>query len=881
MRTILLLILPIIFLIFIVLAFLACGDGGERHFITDKAYRAQVHEDFQARKELAKGREAELFAVFEREDLTLAQREALEFLYAYMPLCDLSEYGGDYFLRQVDGAFRARETFHWGKTVPEEIFRHFVLVHRTNNEYMDDARDVFFEELRDRVKDLSMYDAALEVNHWCHEKVTYRATDGRTSAPLAVVRTSWGRCGEQSVFTTTAMRAVGIPARQTYVPRWSHTDSNHAWVEVWIDGQWYYLGACEPEPELNVGWFDGPVQRAMMTHTTVYGRYHGPEEQSVTTSLYSIINTLPVYAKVRRAEVRVVDEAGAPVEDARVQFKVYNWGDLHPIVTLRTDTDGRASTGTGYGDLMVWADKGDRYGYVKSGPEDQLVTLVLSRQPGEVYGSNFVMSPPAEQPFNELPAEKIAANAVRLAHNDSVRNAYMATFADEAYAHRVAAQAGLDAGQTWHYLHTAQGNWQEIERFIRDRGADAFTLLSTLTEKDIRDTSAETLESHIRRYAGRRLSNEQLRYIFSPRIGTELITPAWAFFADGEPQPTTGAEAAEYVARRITVSDVDNFYNTRLTPMGVHTLAVSDRPSRDIYFVAMCRTLGIEARLDPATRTPQYRNGAQWVNVDFGAETSSVVPPRGRIVLRSYPDNIITPGYGNHFAIAVFRDGDFHTLGLGSEFEGSGGGFPATIPLEEGYYRLLVASRANDGSATIDARYFNIAGGDTHTMTVKLPEVEGKLFVKGVVDMNSIIFTDDGQKTTLKQLGRGRGVVLIFADPDKEPTKHILQEMPRHREALEEWGGAVVFMVPDDKRSEAFDARLFGGLPAQTVWATDEGRELLDQTAAAIRTTFRNNFPLVAYLTSNGGVIYSSEGYRLGIVEDVVRTIRLEEQTMR
>ena len=881
MRYVLLLILPILFLIFMLMAFLACGDSGERHFITDEAYRAQVHEDFLARRELAKGREAELFAVFDREGLTTEQREALEFLYAYMPLCDLSEYDGDYFLRQVNGAFRARETFHWGKSVPEEIFRHFVLVHRTNNEYMDDARDVFFEQLRDRVKGLSMYDAALEVNHWCHEKVTYRATDGRTSAPLALMRTSWGRCGEESVFTTTAMRAVGIPARQTYVPRWSHTDSNHAWVEVWIDGQWYYLGACEPEPELNVGWFDGPVQRAMMTHTTVYGRYNGPEEQSIVTPLYSVINTLPVYAKVRRAEVRVVDEAGAPVEDARVQFKVYNWGELSPIVTLRTDAAGRASTGTGYGDLMIWADKDYRYGYVKSGAEDQSVTLVLGRRAGEVYSSSFVMSPPAEQPFNELPAEKIAANAVRLAYNDSVRNAYMATFADEDYAHATAADTGLDAEQVWHYLNTAQGNWRETERFIRDRGGDAFTMLATLTEKDVRDTSAETLESHMLRHDGHSLSGEAAHYIFSPRIGTELITAAWTFFADGEPRPATGAEVAEYITHRIVVSDTDNFYNTRLTPMGVHTLALSDRPSRDIYFVAMCRTLGIPARLDPATRTPQYRDGPQWVNVDFDVETSSTVPLRGRIVVRNHPDNIIMPGYGSHFAIAVFRDGDFRTLGLDHEFEGSGGGFPATIPLEEGYYRLLVASRANDGSATIDTQYFNIGGGDTHTMTVKLPQVEGKLFVKGVVDMNSIVVTDGGEKTTLKKLGRGKGVVLVFSDPDKEPTKHILQEMPRYREALEEWGGAVVFMVADDKRSEAFDARLFGGLPAQTVWATDEGRELLDQTAAAIRTTFRNNFPLVAYLTNNGGVIYSSEGYRLGIVEDVVRTIRLEEQTMR
>lgn len=50
------------------------------------------------------------------------------------------------------------------------IFRHFVLPVRVNNENLDNAREVFRQELMPRVEKLSMYDAVLEVNHWCHEK---------------------------------------------------------------------------------------------------------------------------------------------------------------------------------------------------------------------------------------------------------------------------------------------------------------------------------------------------------------------------------------------------------------------------------------------------------------------------------------------------------------------------------------------------------------------------------------------------------------------------------------------------------------------------------------------------------------------------------------
>ena len=109
-----------------------------------------------------------------------------------------------------------------------------------------------------------------------------------------------GRCGEQSTFTVTALRAVGIPARQCYTPRWAHTDSNHAWVEVWINGKWYFLGACEPDPELNMGWFANPSTRAMMVHTTIFGKNNIQGEKNVETPLYSVSNMLDNYADVKK-----------------------------------------------------------------------------------------------------------------------------------------------------------------------------------------------------------------------------------------------------------------------------------------------------------------------------------------------------------------------------------------------------------------------------------------------------------------------------------------------------------------------------------------------------------------------------------------------------
>lgn len=877
----------------LVVALAACH--GESHFLTDRDYRDRVHDDFLARRELAAGRAEALFSVFDRPWLTTEQREALEFLYAYMPLCDLAEYTGEYFLGIVDGALRARDTFSWGRSVPEDVFRHFVLVHRVNNEYMDEARDVFFEELRDRVKDLPMAEAALEVNHWCHEKVTYRGSDARTSAPLATMKTSWGRCGEESVFTVAALRAVGIPARQSYTPRWVHTDDNHAWVEVWVDGRWHYMGACEPEPRLDAAWFDGPVKRAMMTHTTVYGLYDGPEEKSVETPLYSVINTLANYAPTRRAAVRVVDGEGNPVEGARVQFKVYNYAELYPLVTARSDAEGRAFIDTGRGDLMIWADRDGRYGYVKSGPEDEEVTLVMDRMSGEKYGEQYVLAPPAEQPAVQAAGDQAAANAARLAREDSIRNAYMATFPGEDYARGVARETGLAPDKVWQWLSAAQGNWRDVEAFVRAHAANPLLdgFMAELAPKDLRDTPTGFLNDH---FVGPPVGEVGdvdhsllISGVLSPRIGTELIMPwRWHFYEQG----IAGKDPREieaYVKERVRVSDADNYYNCRLTPVGVHELRVADAASRDIYFVALCRTAGVPARLEPATAKPQYHDGRGWVSAAFDA-VDTPTAPRATLTLHGDPDNAVAPGYGTHFTVAKFQDGDFRTLDLGSYFSdgarrdadmgGYGGrAFPVGVELDEGYYRIMVASRANDGSVTVHADYLSVEGGGSYDYTVTLPHVDGKLFVKGVLDMNSVVETDGGGKTTLKQLGGGKGVLICFADPAREPTRHILQKMPRYRAALEEWGGGVLMVVPEDRRTDAFDPSQYTGMPSQAVWAGDTGRRLLGAAAAAIQTEFGNNFPLVVYITSNGGAVFSSEGYRIGIIDDVLRTIKLEQQT--
>jgi hypothetical protein len=226
----------------ILIAIVVFFNGGcsEKHLISDKNYLDTVETSFNEKKLLASNRKNELFDVFSKK-LNTSQAEALKFLYAFMPLSDLADYNGDFFLANADVALRTRKEAAWGKNIPEAIFLHYVLPCRINNENIDSFRITYYDEITDRIRGMNMEQAALEINHWCHEKVTYQPADIRTSGPESTILSARGRCGEESTFTVSALRTAGIPARQVYTPRWAHTDDNHAWVEIWIDGQWFYM----------------------------------------------------------------------------------------------------------------------------------------------------------------------------------------------------------------------------------------------------------------------------------------------------------------------------------------------------------------------------------------------------------------------------------------------------------------------------------------------------------------------------------------------------------------------------------------------------------------------------------------------------------------
>ena len=867
--------LPIVSILFIMLL-ASCTDN---HFINDTEYRNQVHQDFIQRENIAKNRHKELFSIFEG-NISTQEKEALEFLYAYMPYSDLADYDGDFFLNQVEYAFKARDFFTWGKSIPEDVFRHFVLVYRVNNENLDTARMVIFNELKDRIKDMSMYDAALEVNHWCHEKVTYQPSDGRTSSPLATIKTAWGRCGEESTFAVTAMRAVGIPARQCYTPRWAHTDDNHAWVEVWVDGKWYFLGACEPDAELNMGWFATPATRTMMVHSNAYGKYKGTEEINHQTNLFSRINMLPNYTDTKKITIKVIDADNNPVENADVKFKLYNYAEYYPIATGKTDKDGCASLTTGNGDLLIWACKDNKYNYNKIDVRLQdSITIILSKTKGKEYVELLDIVPPAALPNKVVVSEEKAnLNNLRLKYEDSIRNAYTATFPSQEQAAGIKNE-NLTTAQIWNFIHKSEGNYTEIEKFIKTNaeqktGLYLYEFINSLADKDLRDVPADVLQSHLTTYCPDNYPLDvYLKGILPARISLEKIRP-WRETLHENFYPTlkdnhTAAKIMDWINTNITVDNEGNYYNCPISPLGVYELRYSDKRSRDIFFVAVCRSMNIPAYLDGATNQLFVYENDSWQPVNFEEEAKPAAT--GSLILTHNLGDDVKPEYWIHYTIAKYQDGDFVTYDF--ENDSRVANFPVQLEIESGYYMLSTGNRYSDGTTLSRLEFFNLNAGETVHKEIILRPLTPRHETYGRIDVNKEI-TISGKKQTLSNYIGKDEIILAFIDPNREPTKHLFKDISAFKKQFEKWNGKILFVIPSDKQTADFNPAQWN-LPKQSLFIYDENSKWMNNILTSTNQEFRDNYPLVFIVDGNGELTFKTEGYRIGTGELIYKSLKL------
>lgn len=845
--------------------------GAQGSFITDTQYRAGMESLFNQRIKTV----GKKFYNTKKEKLTADEQEALKFLYAYMPLADVTDYPTSFYADNVRLSFKARNEMSWGKNVPELLFRHFVLPIRVNNEPLDASRAYFYKELKERIKNLSMHDAILEINHWCHEKVTYQPADARTSSPLQTLRTATGRCGEQSTFAVAALRAMGIPARQVYTPRWAHTDDNHAWVEAWADGKWYFLGACEPEPVLNLGWFNAPASRAMLMHTRAFGNYNGPEEVLQRTNNFTEINLTSNYAPTAEVKFEVIDTDGKPVNGAKVEFKIYNYAEFYTAVTKQTDAQGRTSLSAGMGDLLIWASKDSNYGYSKASfGKDNTVTITLNhnmlsdKSKASFEEETFNIVPPAENAKTPYVSDEMRKeNNRRFAYEDSIRKAYTATFLTKEQAEKINPRAT-------EYLVKARGNKQTIIDFLarhKDNETRALGILATLSDKDLRDIPTEILEDNFT------AKTNQL----SPRVEDEMISIPFKNYLEKAFAGKTAemfrkdpTALVTWINKNIRIAPEYNALQIAQTPVGVMESKTTDERSRDIFFVDVARSLGIEARKDAVTGKVQYMKDGKWMDVKFDSKEQATAPT-GKLVLTYEPSAFLDdPKYYNHFTISRIVNGSPQLMNFEEGQADMGNGtcwsntFKNGYSFDTGTYMLTTGTRLASGSVLAATRIFNIEKGKTTTLPLDIRQDANDVSVIGQFNSESIISKDGKDVSILSQTGRGYYILAVLG-VGQEPTNHALHDIEKERAAFESWGRPVVLLFESEADAKKFQKDEFGSLPSTVQYAIDKNGAIREQIAREMKLQSKTQMPMFIIADTFNRVVFSSQGYTIGLGEQM------------
>ncbi|MGM9662280.1 MAG: transglutaminase domain-containing protein, partial [Oscillospiraceae bacterium] len=670
-----------------------------------------------------------------------------------------------------------------------------------------------------------MLAAALEVNYWCYEKATYLPADDRTIAPLGICRRTRERCGEESTLLTAALRAVSIPARQCYAPFWAHCDDNHAWVEFWAEGQWHYMGACEPEIVPDTGWFTSAASRAMLV------RSFAPD--FAEKSGLELVNTTSLYADTAALRVRLT-MAGKPCGGVRVRFQLVNDCQLQTLCEAETDRDGRAWLETGLGSLVVSA-------FFCGRLVEKAVDVRDTREAALRWEEGFdplreermdawELVPPKER-IPEMPAENMAHQA-QLRHCEAVRSAYEDGFPRE--------------GGRW--LRLVRGNHAEIARFL-DLPAyareDKELLLSTLAEKDLADVSCETLESFL---SAALLWKEAWPadiwrdQILAPRVEYEMLLPIRQELAarlSGEGL-RSGQEVLAWMETHLRPIAEYGPAGRRGSAAGYLRHGVCPKAEWNIMAVQLCRALGIPARLCPATG-------------DFLAAGVSE-PPEVRLTLRTEEPAL---RYKEHFTLARWEGDAYRCLQL----DGFSVSDRTALSLRPGAYSLITSRRQIDGTASARAVRFLLTEDRSISLTLAPDRTVEKLRSVQLPAAEGL------------SLPQGKAALLLFLQPGAEPTEHLLQEILALCEDYKRGAWPLRFLLsrPEERENDTL-RRVLAALPESECSLYQNDWRFAVQRAMGLGDS---RLPLAVVLDKNGRGVYASANYVIRSAHTLLRILKM------
>ena len=833
-------------------------------------------------------------------------RELLQFYYGFMPLSDAFTYDFDLFYRYAAHAASLRRTEVRCAALPEEIFLHDVAWYRINSEKIVDCRSFFQEQVSPLIQGLDETQAVLAVNYWCASQASYEASDERTQSPLSVYRSGSGRCGEESTFLVSVLRSVGIPARQVYVPRWAHCDDNHAWVEVYVEGTWHFLGACEPEEVLDRGWFTNASTRAVLVYARTFTDYGVENQIAGRDGCVRFLNVTEHYAETKNLRIRVTDGEDRPISGASVSVEILNMAEFCSVLTLTTGADGTAGLTMGLGDVLVRAWKDGLCAETPVGAEDREIRLKLTEAPENMPSGRTELEIRAPKdgvtPWPVPEAAQKAVGRARLKEADTARERKLSAFREEA------ARAAESYPDEADIFLRARGNVAGLKKFLdgEDWKQERKELLHSLSDKDFRDLDPEILQEQLRQLAplspdvqqrmasGAQTDSASGREVFvhfclCPRIDMEELTafaPAVKEFFSGQERAAFRKRPEciwEWEQAHLKYLPSEDYDTLKITPPAALRGLWADETGKRTLFVAICRTLGIPARLNPVTGQAEYLTGNEWREVS-GEAGAAGDGPEEAVTDRSHSDSasarlllLTSPedpwSYAQTWSIGRLSGMGYETLNYEGIHPENG---RMELRLKSGIYRLITTNRMPGGSQYASIICFHLKEGEERTLEMKLHRPELKdLLVKN--PLPAFTLQDGGGNTVdSASLLNGAKNLLIFVEEGKEPTEHVLNELPAEKERMERLSCRLILVADSTASLENPLLNRTADVFETAEVYFDEGLENAEPVARRMYVA-PDLLPLLVAVDEQGCGIYACSGYHVGSVGLALKLLEMGE----
>ena len=737
---------------------------------------------------------------FEDEEL----KKYLSFLYLHMPYADIANVDKEVILDYAKLSVYLRNTRC--KDLDEDIFLNYVLFHRIGSEKIVANRTFFYDLIKDMLGE-SETENVLKLNYFCGKNVTYRTTDIRTLDPITIYKSSFGRCGEESIFAVSVFRAAGIPARQIYVPLWAHCDDNHAWVEVYVDNDWHYLGACEPEEILDKGWFDDASARSMIVKNILYGNIKKEEKDYLgcNAGLYEI-NQTKRYADTKHIKLYLY--AGDKIlSNFDFNICLMNYSMFSPIIKAKTDVYGEYETDIGIGDvfLSMYIDKNYIIPLNLKDKNAFYIDIYDFEPEYNKYQEIFINVPQAStRNRKKSPKKRESEYKIKEFPNDTVR--------------KTAVSEGMEK------------------------------LWDILSEKDKRDISIEVLRDCFDSKNIYNVNGEiYLNYIQNPRVYFEHLTPCRHFFRD----KFTDIESLLEFVKGISL--------TREKPItgaiGVYKTRISNALSVKIFAVNVLRSMGIASKLVNAD-VYVYENGEFRLLSELSKILDTLKYIDSCCIREEVTNTEIShlhiegdlSGFGESFSISKYDSFENNLISLDKS------SIKEHMELPAGEYVLATQNRLPNGN--ICAKY-NILNLESDTEN----EVKLEYMQADINDMLSAFILPRELEERLNISENSDEIRLImWMKEEEEPSQHIANDLLIKEDLLKNMKLDLIFTNEFENKDSAINELLKKSLYNNI--HTNFGEDLQE---AFGRSTFVNHetLPIVALCKGNRAV-YAFSGYQVG-----------------